>query len=79
MTLPGALEQAGFRKRPASAMERAQKQLKQLGRDRARQFYRWLLEADLALKGSHSQPKQARLVLETLFVRMAKALQPTRR
>ena len=36
----------------------------------------WLLEADLALKRSHSKPDRGRLVLEMLFVKMAKELGP---
>jgi DNA polymerase-3 subunit delta len=57
-------------------MERAERQLRQLGRERAARLYRWLLEADLALKGSHSAPHRARLVLEKLLVRMAKHFSP---
>jgi hypothetical protein len=43
-----------------------------LGRQRAGQLYRWLLELDLALKGSHSQEDRARWALEELVLRMAK-------
>lgn len=70
MPLSAALEQAGFRRWPRGAMENAERQLKQMGRDRAGQLYRWLLEADLALKLSHSTPERARLVLELLFARL---------
>jgi DNA polymerase-3 subunit delta len=69
-----ALEQAGFRPWPKGAIERAEQQLKQLGRQRAGRLYRWLLEADLALKGSHSTPHRARFVLEQLLVRLSKDL-----
>ena len=72
LPLQVALEQAGFRKWPRDALQNAERQLKQLGRDRAGQMLRWLLEADLALKGSHSTPARARLVLETLIAKMAK-------
>jgi DNA polymerase-3 subunit delta len=72
--LRDALEQAGFRKWPPGAMNNAERQLKQLGRQRAAQFYRWLLDADLALKGSHSADHRARFVLEQLFLRMSKPL-----
>ena len=34
----------------------------------------WLLEADMALKRSHSKEHRGRLVLEKLFVKMAKEL-----
>ena len=53
-------------------LQRAERQLIQMGRDRAGQLYRWLLEADLALKGSHSSPDRARFVLEQLILRLAK-------
>ena len=76
--LPQALEQAGFRKWPKSAIENAQRQLLQMGRDRAGQLYQWLMDADLALKGTHSTPHRARLVLEQLFVKLAKQLGPRR-
>jgi DNA polymerase-3 subunit delta len=70
-----ALEQGGFRSWPQGAMERASRQLMQLGRHRAGQMYRWLLEADLALKGSHSSPAaRQRYVLEMLVIRMSRQL-----
>ena len=34
-------------------------------------LYRWLLDADLAMKGSSSSPPRARLVLEQLLVKIA--------
>jgi DNA polymerase-3 subunit delta len=71
-----ALEQGGFRSWPPGAMERAAGQLKQLGRNRAGQMYRWLLEADLALKGTHSSPHRQRRVLELLLIRMSRQLAP---
>jgi DNA polymerase-3 subunit delta len=71
-----ALEEAGFRAWPQGALERAERQLKQLTRHRAGQLYRWLLEADLALKGSHSNPHRSRFVLEQLLIRMSKQLAP---
>jgi DNA polymerase-3 subunit delta len=66
-----ALEQAGFRAWPQQALPNAERQIKQLGRDRAGKMLQWLLDADLALKGSHSSPDRARFVLEHLFLRMA--------
>ena len=60
-------------------MQKAERQLKQLGRDRASQLYTWLVETDLALKGSHSSPELARLTLEHLVLRMDQRLRaPTR-
>ena len=73
LPLPQALQQAGFFAWPKEAMAKAEQQLKQLGRARAGQLYRWLLEADLALKGSHSTGHRARSVLEQLVVRLGKA------
>lgn len=70
--LRGALMQAGFRKWPQSALVAAERQLRQIGRARAGRLHRWLLQTDLALKSTHSVPHRARLVLETLIVRIAK-------
>jgi len=70
--LRDVLGQAGFRDWPKGTLQRAEGQLKQMGRDRAGQLYRWLLEADLGLKGSHSAPGRARFVLERLILRLAK-------
>ena len=67
--LDAALEQAGFRH---WQLKDAQRQLRQIGRQRAGELYRWLLETDLALKGSHSQADRARLKLEQLLLRLAK-------
>jgi hypothetical protein len=56
------------------AYDRAQDQLKQLTRRRAAKLYHWLLEADLALKGSHSQKDRARLAIEMLFLKLAEGM-----
>jgi len=72
MPLRDALIQAGIQHWNRKGLEKAEKQLIQLGRHRAGQLYRWLLEADLALKGSHSTAHRARFVLERLILRMAK-------
>lgn len=71
-----ALEQAGFRKWPQQALDDAEKQLKQLGRHRAGRLFRWLLNADLAMKGTHSNPHRARFMLEQLFLKLSKELGP---
>ncbi len=73
--LPGAVKEAGFRAW-GGEIEAAQSRIRQLGRDRAGLMLDWLLEADLALKRSHSKGNRGRLVLEKLFVRMAKELGP---
>jgi DNA polymerase-3 subunit delta len=74
LPLRDALIQAGIAHWNRKGLERAESQLKQLGRDRAGKLYQWLLETDLALKGSHSNPHRARFALEQLFLRMAKGL-----
>jgi DNA polymerase III subunit delta len=68
-TLREALLDAGIK--PFVA-QKAEGQVRQLGRARAGQLYRWLLDTDLELKGaSRLEP---RTVLERLIVRMAKAM-----
>ena len=69
--LSDALAQAGFRPWPAGAITAAEKQLRRIKRPRALQLYQWLLDADLALKGSHSDPARARYVLEDLCFKLA--------
>ena len=66
--LRAALEQAGVKR---FVLDKAQRQLRQLGRHRGAQLYRWLLETDLALKGASALPP--RLVLENLIIRIAAA------
>jgi DNA polymerase-3 subunit delta len=72
MPLKEALQQAGFRDWPVGTIKKAEERLMQLGRARAGKLYQWLLETDLALKGSHSQDARARLMLEMLFFKMAR-------
>ena len=38
--------------------------MKQMSRERTRKLYRWLLETDLALKGTHSSPVRSRFALD---------------
>jgi len=61
-----ALQQAGMK---PFLLERADRQLRRLGRHRGAQLYQWLLKADLDLKGG--SPLPPRLVLEQLIVRLA--------
>lgn len=70
LDVAGALQGAGFSDWPKGKLQQAQRQLKQLGRDRASQFNTWLLETDLALKGSHSDPDLGRIALERLLLRL---------
>ena len=73
--LPNAVKEAGFRAW-GGEVEASQARIRQLGRHRAGLMLDWLLEADLALKRTHSKPDRGRLVLEMLFVKMAKELGP---
>ncbi len=66
-----ALTQAGFRDWPPGELAKAEKRLIALGRQRGSRIYRWLLELDLALKGSHSLEERGRWALEQLVLRMA--------
>jgi DNA polymerase-3 subunit delta len=79
IALREALSQAGFRDWPIGTLAAAEKRLMQLGRQRAGQLYRWLLELDLSLKGTHSQEDRARWALEQLVLRMAKGAAPRQR
>lgn len=72
VSLPMVLEQAGFKKWPQGALQRAEKQLRQLGRHRAGDLYDRLLRLDLSMKGSHSSPTRARWALEEFLVSLSK-------
>jgi len=61
-----ALQQVGVK---SFVLQKAERQLKRLGRHRGAQLYRWLLQADLDLKGDSEMPP--RLILERLIVRLA--------
>jgi len=71
-----ALKQAGFNAW-GGELDNASQRIRQLGRNRAFQMHQWLVEADLSLKRTHSKPERGRLVLEELFVKMAKELGPS--
>jgi DNA polymerase-3 subunit delta len=68
ISLSAALERAGVQRYFLADTER---RLKRLGRDRAAALYRWLLEADIAMKGVSSRADRARIVLEQLITRIA--------
>jgi DNA polymerase-3 subunit delta len=72
-SLRTALELAGT---PRFKLGDAERQLRQIGRDRAHRLYDWLLAADLGLKGHNSSKQRARHVLETLIIRLAPAVTP---
>lgn len=71
-----AVRQAGFNAW-GGELDAAESRLKKLGSARAGKILDWLLEADMALKRSHSHQDRGRLVLETLLVRMADELTPS--
>jgi DNA polymerase-3 subunit delta len=49
----------------------AERQLRQIGRQRAKQLTHWLLAADLAMKGYNSSDERARMEIERLIIRLA--------
>jgi DNA polymerase-3 subunit delta len=61
-----ALAQAGVK---PFVLQKAEQQLRHLGRQRGSQLHGWLLEADQHLKGDSAMPP--RLILERLLVRLA--------
>ncbi len=61
-----ALQQAEVR---PFVLEKAEGQLRRLGRERGLQLYDWLLQADLDLKGASALPP--RLILERLVIQLA--------
>jgi DNA polymerase-3 subunit delta len=69
-----ALEQAGVK---PFVLAKSERQLRRLGRHRGSQLYRWLVDADMGLKGESSLPP--RTVLERVLVRIsASATAPSR-
>jgi len=68
-----ALERAGI---PPFKLNDSERQLRQIGRQRAKQLYRWLLAADLAIKDYNSGKEASRRVLETLILRLSNQAAP---
>jgi DNA polymerase-3 subunit delta len=66
MAIRDALAQAGVK---AFVLQRAEQQLRRLGRQRGSRLHGWLLDADQQLKGDSAMPP--RLILEQLVVRLA--------
>jgi DNA polymerase-3 subunit delta len=75
VNLRAALEQAGVQK---FVLSKAEGQLKQIGRVRASEILRWLLDADLALKGASSGEHRARIVLEQIIARLSRQAKPAK-
>lgn len=78
LPLREALTAAGFRDWPLGELAKAEKRLIALGRHRAAKIYGWLLDLDLALKGSHSAEDRGRWALEQLLLQMAKKTAPSK-
>ena len=68
LALRDALSQAGFR---APELQKAEQQLRRIGRVRGRALLDWLLELDLKLKGSHSHEDRGAFAIEEFIVRLA--------
>ncbi|MBX7103384.1 MAG: DNA polymerase III subunit delta [Gemmataceae bacterium] len=71
MPITSAMAEAGV---PPFAREGVEKQLRHLGKRRMDQIYDWLVETDLAFKGSSALPD--RLILERLVVKLARPERP---
>lgn len=69
LTLATAFKEAGVKWQ----FEKLERQLKQIGRERAQKLNKWMMEVDLALKGHNSSGLGARLELERLIVRLSTA------
>jgi DNA polymerase-3 subunit delta len=70
ISLSSALQQAGV---PPFKLATAERQLRQLGRERGRELTAWLLAADLAVKSHNSADPRARIELERLIVQLSAA------
>ena len=68
LPIRNALSQAGI---PPFKLNDGERQLRQIGRARAKQLTGWLLAADLAIKSHNSADDAARIELERLIVRLA--------
>jgi DNA polymerase-3 subunit delta len=68
LSLRDALAQAGFR---GPELQKAEQQLRRIGRVRGQAMLDWLLELDLKLKGSHSHEERGAFALEEFIVRLA--------
>ena len=71
--LEAAIKQAGF---PPFKQREAVQQLRSIGRVRARQIPRWLLEIDFASKDYHSSRPMQRFEIERLIVRLSPQARP---
>lgn len=67
-----SLKAAGFRTWQGE-MDKAAARIRRLGRRRLDVVHRWLLDVDLALKGTHSREDLGRQLLERLMISLAQA------
>ncbi len=67
------LEKAGFRR---FELEKAESQLKRMGKIRAMRLQKWLGELELELKGSHSQEAKGRFAVEAFIMRFVNFSEP---
>ncbi|MBL8826170.1 MAG: DNA polymerase III subunit delta [Planctomycetaceae bacterium] len=72
-SLRQALETVGVK---GFVLGKTEEQLKQVGRQRATQLYRWLIDTDLALKGTASQKHRARFMMEQLVCKLSTTADP---
>ena len=77
MSLRTALAEGGV-SNYAMVMDKAERHLQQIGRQRAAKLYQWLLEIDLAQKSTHSGPARSRWQIEQLIIRLSRQLGPRR-
>ena len=68
LAIRDALAQTGV---PHFKLSDAERQLRRIGRQRAKRLTGWLLAADLAIKGHNSADDRARIELERLIARLA--------
>jgi DNA polymerase-3 subunit delta len=68
LPLREALSQTGL---PPFKLSDAERQLRRIGRQRAKQLTSWLLAVDLAIKGHNSADDRARTEIERLIVRLS--------
>ena len=57
-------------------LREAETQFRQIGRDRASHLLQWIMEADIAIKETHSAPERARQVIEQLIAKLSKQCRP---
>jgi DNA polymerase-3 subunit delta len=68
LPLREALSQSGV---PPFKLSESERQLRRIGRHRAKRLTEWLLAADLAVKGHNSADDRARVEIERLIVRLS--------